>query len=106
MTALPVTTAALEPDGQSFEICSVARGVIWRGRYPVSELPRQLRFYRGLRDRQGGAFARFHQPAVDALETLQASLRARPMGSPSNGSAVATAASAATTEGRDGCSVS
>ncbi|HMT45533.1 MAG TPA: hypothetical protein PKE59_00300 [Novosphingobium sp.] len=65
--------ARLEPDGQRF----VLDGVSWSGVYPVSELPAQLRFYRGLRDRKGGAYAAFYQPTVASLEALAREIKAR-----------------------------
>lgn len=92
MSSLPTASASLDPDGLGFVLEAALRGVTWRGRYAAADLPRVLRFYRGLRDRHGGAFARFHQPTVSALETLQAELRARASGSPPHGPAVATAA--------------
>ena len=42
----------------------------WSGSFPLSHLPSQIRFYRGLRDRKGGKYAAFYQPTLDALEAL------------------------------------
>lgn len=44
----------------------------WRRDIALSELPRWLAFYRGLRDRDGGRFAGFYAPQVEALERLAA----------------------------------
>lgn len=60
--------ATLSPDGRSFTIGGDGSG--WTGTYPVADLPAKLRFYRGLRDRKGGAYAAFYAPTVAALEAL------------------------------------
>lgn len=46
----------------------------WCQTFPAGELPGKLRFYRGLRDRAGGRFAKHYAPAVAALETVEAEL--------------------------------
>jgi len=51
-------------DGQCFTITMAA----WSGNYPLEALPRQLKFYRQLRDRKNGAYAQHYQPTVRALE--------------------------------------
>ncbi len=38
------------------------------GTIKVDELPRWLRFYRKMRDREGGKYAKHYQPTVDVLE--------------------------------------
>lgn len=62
--------AWLSPDGRTFVLEGGQEIGRWRGVYPVEDLPRQLRFYRGLRDRKGGAYAEFYEPTVMALEAL------------------------------------
>lgn len=62
MTGKPVVAAAV--DGQSFTITHGA----WSSTYPIDALPRQLKFYRQLRDRKNGAYAQHYQPTVEALE--------------------------------------
>ena len=62
MTAKPVVEASA--DGQSFTITKSA----WSGTYPIDALPRQLKFYRQLRDRKNGAYAQHYGPTVRALE--------------------------------------
>lgn len=62
MTSEAVVEAS--EDGQSFTITHGA----WSGTYPVDALPRQLKFYRQLRDRKNGAYAQHYQPTVRALE--------------------------------------
>jgi len=62
MTVEPVVEAS--EDGQSFTITKSA----WSGTYPIDALPRQLKFYRQLRDRKNGAYAQHYQPTVEALE--------------------------------------
>lgn len=48
----------------------ILEGRLWRGSFPIGDLPEQLRFYRGLRDRKQGAFAAFYRADVEALEAL------------------------------------
>ncbi|MBN8633217.1 MAG: hypothetical protein J0L76_20475 [Rhodobacterales bacterium] len=62
MTAKPVVEASA--DGRSFRITKSA----WAGTYAIDALPRQLKFYRQLRDRKNGAYAQHYQPTVEALE--------------------------------------
>jgi hypothetical protein len=64
MTSAPVIAASA--DGQSFTITQSA----WSGTYPLDALPRQLKFYRYLRDRKKGAYAQFYAPTVRALEAF------------------------------------
>lgn len=68
MTDGPVVEAA--EDGQRFTIRTGA----WSGTFPIDALPRQLRFYRGLRDRKGGAYRQFYEPTVRALERFATGL--------------------------------
>lgn len=51
-------------DGASF---TLTLG-LWSGSYPIGELQRQLKFYRHLRDRKGGAYAKHYALTVKALE--------------------------------------
>ena len=62
MTDGPVVEAA--EDGQRF----IIRAAAWSCVFPIDALPRQLRFYRSLRDRRGGAYRQFYEPTVLALE--------------------------------------
>ncbi len=62
MTVEPVVEASA--DGQSFTITLSA----WSGTYSIDALPRQLKFYRQLRDRKNGAYAQHYGPTVRALE--------------------------------------
>lgn len=62
MTVEPVVEASA--DGQSFTITLSA----WSGTYPLDALPRQLKFYRQLRDRMNGTYAQHYGPTVRALE--------------------------------------
>lgn len=95
---IPFAVAVLSEDRAAFTL-SVGTGINgWSRTYDVRELAGQLRFYRGLRDRRGGAFARFYQNTVKALERVEADLRAGPSGSPSHGAAAATGGSAAKKE--------
>lgn len=47
----------------------------WEGSFPVDALDSWLAFYRNLRDRRGGKFAAFYEPAVEALERVRDELR-------------------------------
>ena len=42
----------------------------WSETFAIADLPGKLAFYRGLRDRAGGGFARFYEPTVAALEAV------------------------------------
>lgn len=68
--------ARLSQDGLSV-ILGGETPVDWTARFPVTELPAQLRFYRHLRDRKDGRYARFHAPTVAALEAVARDLAAR-----------------------------
>ena len=59
--------AAVSPNGQSITI----RGRTWSETIPVSQLPDRIRFYEGLRDRKGGAYAETYAPTVTALKKAQ-----------------------------------
>lgn len=48
----------------------------WSERFPVEMLPGKLAFYKGLRDRKGGQFARFYAETVEQLEKAVAKARA------------------------------
>lgn len=43
----------------------------WRGTYPIEYLPDQIKLYRGLMERNEGAYAAFYAPTVEKLESLQ-----------------------------------
>lgn len=45
----------------------------WSGTLRIDELPGQLKFYRQLRDRKGGAYAEQYAPTVRALEEFMRS---------------------------------
>jgi len=49
----------------------------WSTVFPVSELPSQIGFYRGLRDRAGGRYARFYASTVSNLEAIAWALKRR-----------------------------
>lgn len=51
-------------DGASFTLTLGA----WSGTRRIDDLPGQLKFYRQLRDRKGGAYAEHYAPTVRALE--------------------------------------
>lgn len=59
----------LSPDRRSFTIGN-GNGGGWSGTYPVEDLANQLRFYRGLRDRKNGAYAKHYEETVRGLEAL------------------------------------
>lgn len=61
--------ARLSEDGSTVILGGETAGD-WEGRFPVSALAAQLRFYRGLRDRKGGHYAAFYSPTVAALEAV------------------------------------
>jgi hypothetical protein len=62
-----VPFAVLSSDGQSFRLSAGA----WSGTYRISQLGDQIAFYRRMRDRKGGANARFYESTVRALEKIQ-----------------------------------
>jgi hypothetical protein len=62
-----VPFAVLSPDGQSFRLSAGA----WSGTYRIGQLEGELAFYRRMRDRNGGAHARFYEATVRALEQMQ-----------------------------------
>jgi len=59
--------AVLSSDGHSFRLSAGA----WSGTYRIGDLNDQLAFYRRMRDRNGGAQARFYEATVRALEQMQ-----------------------------------
>lgn len=67
-----MTVARLSEDGTTVIL---ERGS-WSGRFPIADLPAQLRFYCGLRDRgarkpgEPGPYAEHYRPTVAALEAL------------------------------------
>ncbi len=71
LLAQPV--ARLSDDGRTVLL---SRGG-WSGSFPLSRLPSQIAFYRGLRDRKGGKYAAFYQPTLAALEALSDEIRRR-----------------------------
>lgn len=68
-------TVTLSPDGQTFTMRGRSG---WCWTLPLARLPEQVAFYRRLWSRgasvkgQPGPWARFHAPAVSALEAAQA----------------------------------
>lgn len=50
----------------------------WSGTFDISQLPNQLKLYRGLRDRKGGAYAASYRDTVKELERVEKALEARP----------------------------
>lgn len=46
-------------------------GAGWRGSFPISELPAQLAFHRGMRDRRNRAHAQHYEETVAGLERVQ-----------------------------------
>ncbi|KGM50634.1 hypothetical protein [Pseudooceanicola atlanticus] len=43
----------------------------WSETFPLELLPSRIALYRGLRDRDGGAYAAIYEPTVAALEDLE-----------------------------------
>jgi hypothetical protein len=43
----------------------------WSETFPLELLPGRIRLYRGLRDRDGGAYAAIYEPTVAALEGVE-----------------------------------
>jgi hypothetical protein len=66
MQAKPEPRVEASEDGASFTLTLGA----WSGTHPLDALPRQLQFYRQLRDRKNGAYAEHYAPTVRALETF------------------------------------
>ena len=64
MAQAPSPVVKHSEDGHSFTITLS----LWSGTYPLDALPRQLKFYRHLRDRKNGAYAKHYEPTVRALE--------------------------------------
>lgn len=46
----------------------------WRARIAVADYPKWVNLYRGLRDRDGGRFARFYIQSVEAMEAAAKAL--------------------------------
>lgn len=63
-----MTTATLTPCRGRVRLCTGS----WSDTFPVDQLPRWLAFYRRMRDRNRGRYARFYAPTVEALEAVQA----------------------------------
>lgn len=59
-------TATLSDDGSHVTL----KGRSWGETFPVSDLPRKLRLYEGLRDRKGGRYAAHYAPTVAALRRV------------------------------------
>lgn len=53
----------------------VMRSDRWRMVVPVSEYGMWLKFYRRMRDRQNGRFARFYAQPVQALEAIESKVK-------------------------------
>jgi len=64
MAQTPLPLVKQSADGQSFTITMS----LWSGTYRLDALPRQLNFYRNLRDRKKGAYAKHYELTVRALE--------------------------------------
>lgn len=73
--------ASLSADRRSFSLSGIADMGGWSATFPVEDLQKHLEFYRGLRDRQGGRFARFFVRTVDGLEAIEREL-SRPAAGP------------------------
>lgn len=58
--------AAASPDGDTI---IMVRGP-WRQKVPAADLAKWITLYRGLRDREGGRFARFYAQPIEVLEAL------------------------------------
>jgi hypothetical protein len=65
-----MTTAALIADRSRVRLCTG----LWADTFPVADVPRWLGFYRSLRDRKAGRYARHYAATVEALEAVQAEL--------------------------------
>lgn len=68
--------AQLAPCGTVFILGDETDGG-WSARYPLADLPAQLKFYRDLRDRRGGMFAQHYVGTVEALEALAREIAGR-----------------------------
>lgn len=66
-------SAYLMPDKQT----CIFEGRTYRCAFHVSKLQEWLRFYRRLRDRDGGRYRKFFEPSVAALEVLEAQIKER-----------------------------
>lgn len=62
--AKPEPRVESSEDGASFTLTLGA----WSDTYALDDLPRQLKFYRHLRDRKNGAYAEHYARTVRALE--------------------------------------
>ena len=72
----PDAVAELSRNGETV----VMRRGTWQARIPVEDLDRWLAFYRRLRYRHRGAYAKHYQPEIDALEQVRREIRSRPAG--------------------------
>lgn len=59
--------ANLSADGQTVRF----RTGQWGEAFPADRIGDKLKFYRGLRDRANGRYAKFYEPAVKCLERVQ-----------------------------------
>ena len=66
-----VMTATLSEDRAAVHL----RKGLWSIEFPIEQLPKWLRFYRELRDRRSGQFARFYAADVGVLEAVEKELR-------------------------------
>lgn len=64
MRPKPEPRVEASADGAHFTLSLGA----WSGTYRTDDLPAQLQFYRRLRDRKNGVYAKHYAPTVRALE--------------------------------------
>ena len=67
MQEKPKPRVEASEDGASFTLTLGA----WSGTYRTDDLPVKLKFYRQLRDRKNGAYAKHYAPTVRALEEFE-----------------------------------
>lgn len=63
--------ARIAEDGQTFELT----GEHYYDQRPITALGHTLDFYRGLRDRKGGAYSQHYVETVEQLEAVQREAR-------------------------------
>lgn len=66
-------SARIDHDAGTITLCKGA----WSGTFHVTQLPDQLKMYRGLRDRKGGAYAASYRDTVKELERVEKALEAQ-----------------------------
>ncbi|SFC45536.1 hypothetical protein [Tropicimonas isoalkanivorans] len=67
-----MTFARLSADGSTV----IHESDNWQGRFPVTDLPRWIAFYKRLRDRKGGRYRASYADDVAALEAIRRRLSA------------------------------